>query len=203
MGSSHPISEDEKLARQLQAEEESKAGGSSRGAADSYYGQQGPSPGYGGGAQYGAGSSPGPYGQPPGASYDQQLPPRPDSKTKGGFLGKVFGKHSAPPAHQQPYPQQGYAGGYPQQGYPPQQYGGAPPGGYYGGQPQYAQQQAAPPKKHGLGTAGGAALGLGGGLLGGALLGEALSDGGGDGGDDGGGDGGGYGGDGGGGGGDS
>jgi hypothetical protein len=180
------IDADARYAAQLQAEENARAGGSSRGAADSYY-NQGPgssSPGYG--------HSPGPA-SPPG--YDQQ---QQQGDGKRGFFSKLMGKgsnHGPPPQqYQQGYPpqqsyQQGYQQGYPQQGYPPQGgyggYGGPPPGNYGGYPPQpgygytspppqqYVQQQP-PPKKSGLGAGGGAALGLGAGLLGGALLTEAF-----------------------------
>ncbi len=190
-GSNQNISEDERYAARLQAEEDARArqGAGSRGAQADY------------------GSTPIPQ------SYDQgQLPPR-EGKSKGigGFLSKLGGggKHN----QQQGYPQQqqGYGGypaqgGYGQQGYPPQQgYGGYPPqqgyGGYppqqgYGGYPPqqgygggYAQQQPAK-KAGGLGMGGAAALGVGGGLIGGALLANEF-----EGGDDGGDNGGDYGGD--------
>ena len=188
--------DDEAYARRLDAELNAGArpGSTDRGAADGYY-QGGPT---------------GPGQQ----SYDQQqLPPREQKKGGiGGFLSKLGGKHhsSQPPQQgygQQGYPQQGYGQqGYGQQGYPPQGgYGGYPPqqgyggypqqgyGGGYGGPPpgQYGggYQQQPPQKSGGLGTAGGAALGLGGGLIGGALLMDAFDggDGGGDGGDGGGG----------------
>ncbi|KAH7058931.1 hypothetical protein B0J12DRAFT_737545 [Macrophomina phaseolina] len=187
-GSSHDISEDERLARQLQAEEDARAhshspmppgAASDRGAADSYYQQQGSAPGYGASG----------YGQPsPGyGSSQQELPPRPEEKGKksGGFLGKLLGKASASKPgggfgavghHQQPQ-----YGGYPQQGGyyqgPPQgQYGYAPQQGYYGqgGGMPYGMQQK--PKKSGMGAGGAAALGVGGGLLGGMLLADAIDD---------------------------
>ncbi|MCJ1455483.1 hypothetical protein MMC28_005838 [Mycoblastus sanguinarius] len=193
MGSNQNIDEDARYAAQLQAEEDARAKAAGRplsadrGESDSYYG---------GGQMGGQGN------------YDQQqLPPREAAKKGGlgGLLSKFGGKHGTSPQPQQGYgggygqqsqygQQQGYGGGYqPQQGYggyPPQQgygYGGPPPGQYGGYPPQAA---AAPAKKHGLGTAGGAALGLGGGLLGGALLADAFEGGddGGDGGDGGGGD---------------
>lgn len=189
--------DDEAYARRLDAELNAGArpGSADRGAADGYY--QG-----------------GPAGQGQPQSYDQQeLPPREQKKGGiGGFLSKLGGKHhsSQQGYGQQGYPQQGYGQqGYGQQGYPPQGgYGGYPPqqgyggypqqgyGGGYGGPPpgQYGggYQQQPPQKSGGLGTAGGAALGLGGGLIGGALLMDAFDggdggDGGGDGGDDGGG----------------
>ncbi|KAL9123782.1 MAG: hypothetical protein Q9217_006824 [Psora testacea] len=181
--SSQNLNEDERLARQLQAEEDARAraaGGPrpntfDRGEADSFYGQQ-----QGQGSGY-------PLQQP--ASYDQQqLPPREHKKGGlSGLLGKLGGKHSA--SHQQGYPQQGY-GGYP----PQQQYGGYPQQGYGGGYGNPSPgAYGAPPGKHGgrgMGAAGGAALGLGGGLVGGALLANAFDggDGGGHGGEYGGGD---------------
>ncbi|KAK7977594.1 hypothetical protein PG988_005084 [Apiospora saccharicola] len=180
-GPSHGESEDERLARQLQEEENARAGAGSRGAAGSYMS-----------------GSPGP------SQYPDQLPPRPgDANDRGngdksrGLLGKIFGGNKN---KQQQYPGQGgypQQGGYgspgPQQGYyqtpPPQQYGGygqpgygppqpgyGPPqgGGYYGGQPQYGggYQQARPQKSGGggMGMMGGAALGLGAGVIGGALI---------------------------------
>lgn len=173
-GSSHDISEDERLARQLQEEENARGQGrpTSRGASDSYYQQQ---------AAYG---QPAGYGQPGYTPTGSPMPagsplPEDKSKAKGGFLGKLLGKssHSTPQYGGYP-PQQQYYGGPPQGqygGYPPQQ-------GYYQGYPP--QQQYGSPKKSGLGVGGAAALGVGGGLLGGVLLGEALEGGdGGDGGD--------------------
>lgn len=195
-GSSHDISEDERLARQLQEEENARAQGrpTSRGASDSYYQQQaayGQPAGYGqpGYGQPGYGQ-PG-YGQPGYTPTDSPMPAgeplsEDRGKAKGGFLGKLLGKgsHSKPQYGGYP-PQQQYYGGPPQGqygGYPPQQ-------GYYQGYPP--QQQYGPPKKSGMGTGTAAALGVGGGLLGGVLLGEALEGGdGGDGGDYGGDDGG-------------
>lgn len=178
------ISEDERLARRLQEEEDARA----RGAADAYYGQGStPQPGqYGGYPPQGA--SPYPQSQSP---YVESAPQE-KGKSKGGFFGKLLGKHGSSSSQQH---------GYPQQQVYPQQYGqpqyGQPAGGYYGGQPGYypQQQMHGRPKKSGMGAGGAAALGIGGGLLGGALLGEALADAG-DGGDYGG-DGGDFGGDGG------
>ncbi len=128
-------------------------------------------------------------------------PPRPDDG-KRGLLGKLFGGKNkmqsgyggggggypgqqpyGQPSYGQPgygqpgYGQPGYGGYPPQGGYGPQPgYGyGPPPGGYYGGGGGYQQQQAKPSRMGGgLGTAGGAALGLGGGLIGGMLLEEAI-----------------------------
>ncbi|KAK8160430.1 hypothetical protein BKA80DRAFT_275045 [Phyllosticta citrichinensis] len=174
--SSHPdISEDERLARQLQAEEDARArgGGSGngtpaahRGASDGYYGAPGAQGGYG---------QPSPYGQ-------SELPPRPEEKgKKGGFLGKLLGKASGSSGHHQQQPH--YGGGYPTQqnyygGAPQGQYGYAPQQGYYGqgGYPQQQYVQQRPHKSGGMGAGGAAALGVGGGLLGGMLLADAIDD---------------------------
>lgn len=207
---SHDLSEDERLARRLQEEENARAhggpgGAGDRGAADAFYKQQQDQGGYGSG--YPQSTSPyppqsqSPY-PPSQSSYGGQGLGAQDAyadkgkgKSAGGFLGKLLGKasSSSKPGYGQP--------AYGQQGYPQQGYGGygGQPGGYYGGpQQQYYGQPGR--KKPGMGVGGAAALGAGGGLLGGVLLGEALSGDGGDGGGDyGGGDGGGdYGGDGGG-----
>jgi len=174
-GSSNNIDEDARLAAQLQAEEDARATGtSSRNAQQDYQNTPMPQQDYG----------------------SQELPPR--EKSKGGFFGKLLGKHSSPSSSPQPqYQQQGGYGrpGYgmpPQQGYgyggpPPQQYGGYPPQGYppqggygggYGGGGYEGGYQQQPQKKPGggLGTMGGAALGLGGGLIGGMLLEDAIQD---------------------------
>ena len=109
-------------------------------------------------------------------------------------MGKTSGSSSGGYGGNQ-YPQQHYGGGYPQQqAYPPQgqgygqpaygqpaygqpAYGGGPGyGGYPPQQQQYYQQQQRPQKSGGLGTMGGAALGLGGGLIGGMLLEDAIQD---------------------------
>lgn len=195
LGSNNPygghdnLTEDERLARQLQAEEDARGSSSGRGASDGYYG---PGSGAGGAPQH---------------SYDQQqLPPRPEQSGSRGLLGKLMGKGK----HSSTSPQPGYAQpqGYGQQGgyNQPQGYGGAYQGGLYGQQQPYGQpgyggggygggypqqqpmymQQQPQKKTGGLGAGGGAALGLGGGLLGGMMLGEAM-DGGGGGGDGGGG----------------
>lgn len=199
-GSNNPYggsstTDDEKLARQLQAEEEARAHGrpTSRGASDGYY--QGSGAAGAGAASYAAGGA-GAYGGGGQSSYGGQpsyggqaeLPPRGADGKKGGFLGKLLGKTSGGSSSAQGYggypqqQQQHYGGGYPQQhGYPQQGYGGYPPQQQYYG-------QAPVQKKHGLGMGGGAALGLGGGLLGGMMLGEAMGDMGDGGGDGGGGD---------------
>jgi len=154
------MTEDERLARQLQDEEDARNRNRGPGGASSDY------------YNSGAGPSQSPvYGQ--NQQYDQQLPPR-DGK-RGGLFSKLMGKTSGSSQPQYGAPQQQYYQqgpppgqyGYPQQGYPPQ-------GGYYGGPPQqqYYQQQQRP--KKGLGTGGAAALGVGGGLVGGLLLADAF-----------------------------
>lgn len=169
---SNNMSEDEKLARKLQEEENARSG--NRGTSDGYYNHGAPgqssAPGQAYGQQaygqqaYGQSSSPAPYG-------DQ------DRGKKGGFLSKITSKLAGsssskplgyPPQHYGGgggyggYPQQGYGGGY--GGYPPQ-------GGMYG--------HGQPPRKSGMGgmgMAGGAALGLGAGVLGGALIADEIGD---------------------------
>jgi len=172
VGGSANMTEDERLARKLQEEENARSGGSStRGAADSFYGAGGSQANYGQGQSYGQGQAYGqpqstsPYGQQQSStSYAQQDLPARDQK-KGGFLSKLMGKSSSSQPH-------GYGQGYPQQQQPYYQQG--PPPGQYGGYPQQQYYQQ-PPKRHGgLGAGGGAALGLGGGLLGGMMLGEAM-----------------------------
>ncbi|KAJ5304613.1 Dolichyl-phosphate beta-glucosyltransferase [Penicillium atrosanguineum] len=177
------IDEDARLAAKLQAEEDAHGGrGGSRGpipgaAADYYSDPSRPQ-------SAGAGYSPGPSSQSP-------MPEQ--KRSKGGFLSKLMGKSSGSSSRpSQPqyasYPQQqqqqqqqqqpgGYYNSYPQQpaprpgyGYPQQGYGGYPPqGGYY-------PQQQPPRKSGGMGTAGAAALGVGGGLVGGMLLADAMED---------------------------
>jgi hypothetical protein len=185
------MSEDERLARQLQDEEEVRARGHAAGGAGSagdYYSQGAPPNQY---AQQGYNASP--YGQDQ-TSYAAPIT-QDKGKSKGGLLGKLLGKASGSSgSHSQGLPQQH--------------------GQYYGGQPGYGQTGYYPPQQGmgmmgrpqrrpggGMGMGGAAALGVGGGLLGGAMLGSALGDagdGGGDGGDYGGDGGGDYGGDGGG-----
>lgn len=196
--STHRQETDAELAARLQAEENARSersgGDQSRGTHDGsqayQYGQpssqqyaQQPQPGYG--QQYG---------------HSQLSPQAADSQASGprGLIGKLLGKkssnsHGAAGYPQHGYPQQGgyspqpgynsgygqpgYGGGYPSQGYGGGPgYGPPPPqGGYYGG--GYPQQQQQPGRTGGgLGTAGGAALGLGGGLIGGALLMNAIDD---------------------------
>ncbi|KAJ5461078.1 uncharacterized protein N7458_002630 [Penicillium daleae] len=159
---SHSLDDDARLAAKLQAEEESRARGqgSDRGAATDYY------------------SDPSPK-----AKAHPATP-----RSKGGFLSKLMGKSSSgssrPPQQQYAsYPQQGpppggYYGGYPPQqqgyGYPQPGYGGGYGGGYPPQGGYYPQQ---PPRKSGgMGTAGAAALGVGGGLLGGLLIADAVED---------------------------
>ncbi|KAK8084070.1 hypothetical protein PG996_002851 [Apiospora saccharicola] len=106
-------------------------------------------------------------------------------KTKGAFpqqqQQQQQGYFNSPPPQQQ-----GYYGGPPQemqqqqqQQQQPQQYYGQPAqGGYYGAPaPQQQQYQQPVEKKKGMGTMGGAALGVGAGLLGGALIAGAISSG--------------------------
>ncbi|KAH7392825.1 hypothetical protein BKA66DRAFT_313214 [Pyrenochaeta sp. MPI-SDFR-AT-0127] len=170
-GSSN-ISEDEKLARKLQEEEEVRAGrlsGDNRGAANDFYNQPGQSqPG-----QY--------YGQQSASPYPQQAQtPYQDTTTqdKGkskGLLGKLLGKasgHGSSSSHAYPPQQHGYGQ---QPGY------GAAPGGYYGGGYQqrpmgYGMPAGGRRPGGGMGAGGAMALGAGGGLLGGALLGSAMAD---------------------------
>lgn len=199
-GSNNPyanISEDEKLARKLQDEEEARARshGPGAGASNDYYGQ----PGQAQPGQYGSG-----YPQQSAAPYGQTQPPIHDSQAqdKGkskGFLGKLLGKaqgHGSSSSH-----------GYPQQahyGQPQPVYGAPMAGGQYYQQPMMGGGMGGMGGRRpggGMGAGGAMALGAGGGLLGGMVLGEALGDAGdgGDGGGDYGGDGGGdFGGDGGG-----
>ncbi|KMK59186.1 WW domain-containing protein [Aspergillus fumigatus Z5] len=167
--SNDTLESDARLAAQLQAEEDARAQSRSPvhpgAAADYYSGSSRPlsSAGY----------------QP-----SQGPAPAPEPKRSRGFLSKLMGKSSSssgsphfgrPPIAQQQsygYQQGGYYGG----GYPPQPH----PAGY--GYPQYQPQGghypgAVPPRRGGgMGTAGAAALGVGGGLLGGALLAEAFDD---------------------------
>ncbi|KAL2216821.1 putative WW domain protein [Thermoascus aurantiacus ATCC 26904] len=165
------LEDDARLAAQLQAEENARAAGRSpAGASADYYNQ-------------------GPAQTPPPGVQGSMLEPQQQRSKSGGFLskllGKASGKHSS--GYGNPSPQYG---GYPPPqggygGYPHQQpgYGGYPGGGYGpgGGYPPQGgfyppQGYGAPPRRHGggLGTAGAAALGIGGGLLGGALLANAL-----------------------------
>ncbi|KAJ5655642.1 hypothetical protein N7507_007592 [Penicillium longicatenatum] len=169
-GTANLIDDDARLAAKLQAEEDARASSGSRGpgtpgaAADFYNGQS-------------ASQSTGSYASEPigGGSAPEQK-----SRSRG-FLSKLMGKSSSssrPPQPQpqyasypqQPPPNAGYYGRYPQQqapgyGYPAPGYGGYPPQGGYYQQPQ---------QKHGMGTAGAAALGVGGGLLGGLLIADAV-----------------------------
>jgi hypothetical protein len=180
-GSNNPyanISEDEKLARKLQDEEEARARGHGpgAGASNNYYTQPGQ-------AQHG-GYPDQQYGQQQ-TPYDAQTQDK--GKSKGGLLGKLLGKasgHSSSSAHGYPQQQQGYGQPY-----------GAPMGGgqYYAqpGRPMMGGMGGMGGGRRpggGMGAGGAMALGAGGGLLGGALLGSAMADAG---------DGGGYGGDGG------
>lgn len=164
------IDDDARLAAKLQAEEDARAGNrgpGTPGAAADYYSEPPRLQSTGGGY------APGPTSQSPAPEQ---------KRSKGGFLSKLMGKSSGSSSRPRPqyasYPQQsgGYYGGYPQQpphqpgyGYPPAGYGGYPPhSGYYPQQP--------PRRSGGMGTAGAAALGVGGGMLGGLLLADAVGD---------------------------
>lgn len=177
------MSEDERLARRLQEEENARAGHgpNNRGQADDFYKQQDGlgAPSYGQPqGQYGQGSpyppQQGPYGAPSPQPYTQQAEPyaQAKGKQKGGIFGKLLGKagSSSRPPQQYGYPQQQPGYGAPMYGQPG--YGQPGPGGYYGGPQQAMYGQ--PQRKHGLGAGGAAALGVGGGLLGGMLLGEGI-----------------------------
>lgn len=176
------MDDDAKLAAQLQAEEDARAAGNrDRGENSGYYNN----------ASSNNLSSAPIAPQPTPGGYDQQ-----QSSGNRGFLGRLLGKspnkqyNAVPPPQGQYPPQHGGYGGYGSPPPPPPQgYGGYPPqGGYYPPQqgyypPQqgyYPQQGYAqpPPKKSGggLGTAGAAALGIGGGLLAGALITDAIQD---------------------------
>ncbi|KAL1306468.1 hypothetical protein AAFC00_005166 [Neodothiora populina] len=172
--SSHNVVDDEAYARKLQEEENARVRATAdRGAADGYYGagaSSSPAPTYGQGPQYGQTA----------ASYPQQhqpeLPPRDGTRSKGGLMGKLFGKTSSSSRPQQPY---GYGQPHYQQGPPPGQYGGYPQQQPYyggGGYPQQGGYGQPPRKSGGMGVGGAAALGVGGGLLGGMLLADAMED---------------------------
>lgn len=175
---SSTIDSDAQLAARLQAEEDARARNSG-GSRD---------PGIPGSATdyYSGSSQPQPTSSYTSGSSSLNSMPEQKSRSKGGFLSKLMGKSSSNsrprPQYasypQQPPPNAGYYdpnyGRYQQQpapgyGYPPAGYGGYPQqaGGYYQQQPQ---------RKHGMGTAGAAALGVGGGLLGGLLLADAVED---------------------------
>lgn len=164
--SSNDITEDERLARKLQAEEEERA--RTHGSAGAAY----PNPGGSSNAYYQGGQ---PYAPQQGQGYGSPSsnPPQQqqhDSKGKG-LLGKLLSKASAAgSSHSRP---QGYS--YPHQpaygGYGSSAYGHSyPPHGMYGG--GYGGGYGRRPGG-GMGMAGAGALGLGGGLLGGAMLANA------------------------------
>ena len=149
---------DERLARQLQEEENHRT--TTRGQADNYYSGAGGAAGAG--ASYPAGA---PQDTGKRGLFSKLLGGGSSSKHSYGGQPQYMPQQSFRPPQQQFFPgqQPGYGGGYPpQQGY----YGG---GGY--GQPQYAQQRQG---GGGMGMGGAAALGIGGGLLGGMMLGEAM-----------------------------
>ncbi|BCR98988.1 uncharacterized protein AKAW2_40671A [Aspergillus luchuensis] len=168
------LESDARLAAQLQAEEEAQARRRSpmppaqaqSGAASDYYAENSSSR----------------VQSPQGPSTS----PAPKQERSRGFLGKLMGRHSGGGSSSSSAGGMGYsrppqqaAYGYPQAGYggypPPQQagygYSSYPAQGGY-----YAQQQAPQRRHNGMGTAGAAALGVGGGLLGGFLLADAVED---------------------------
>ncbi len=172
------LSDDEKLARKLQDEEQSRAGhlpGDNRGTSNDYYNQ--PQGGYGAtgpsvaGAPH-SGGYPAPGGYSQGQPYQApttpyQSTPQPEEsrgKSKSGLLGKLLGKASGSSHHApRPYGQPAYGGGG---------YHGAP--GMYQQRPGYGMP---PGRRPGGGMgAGGLAMGAGAGLLGGAMLGSAMAD---------------------------
>ncbi|KAJ5149301.1 hypothetical protein N7448_000879 [Penicillium atrosanguineum] len=162
------IDEDARLAAKLQAEEDAHGGrGGSRGpipgaAADYYSDPSRPQ-------SAGAGYSPGPSSQSP-------MPEQ--KRSKGGFLSKLMGKSSGSSSRpSQPHSQVDTTTATlsnqlhdPDTATPSKDTGAIPPqGGYY-------PQQQPPRKSGGMGTAGAAALGVGGGLVGGMLLADAMED---------------------------
>ncbi|EMD59177.1 hypothetical protein GGP41_009061 [Bipolaris sorokiniana] len=169
LGSNNPyanISEDEKLARKLQQEEEARA----RGASNDYYNQSNQShpQQYGGYGQ----PSPNPYQQ---GQYQDAAVQDKGGKSKG-FLGKILGKASG--SSHSPSP------GYSQQhhGYGQPSYGQPVGGGYYGGggygRPMGGgmMPMGGGGRRPGGGPGMGAmALGAGGGLLAGGLIGSAMA----------------------------
>lgn len=184
-GSNNPyanMSEDEKLARKLQEEEDARAGrhsGDQRGQANDYYTHPGQSQ-YGGYPQQSAYPQQGGYPQQSASPYPQAQSGYEDShaqekgKSKGGLLGKILGKATGSSSSHS-YPQQ-------QHGYGQPAYGGAPAGYYGGGYQQGPMGMGGGmmgggrrPGGGGIG-AGGLALGAGAGLLGGAMLGSAMGD---------------------------
>jgi hypothetical protein len=101
--SSQHISEDERLAQQLQDEENARARGAPGGAQ--------PPPGYGSASPYPQSNNPyapspspsqnnnsGGYGQQSSSPFPQDLPPRDKSKSGGGFLGKLLTDSAEVPA---------------------------------------------------------------------------------------------------------
>ncbi|KAJ6000111.1 hypothetical protein N7481_000520 [Penicillium waksmanii] len=182
-GSSN-MDEDARLAAKLQAEEDARAGTRDVGGP----GSSQTLPPYAGGSQS---QSPMPEQKRSKGGFL--------SKLMGKASGSSGSSSSRPYQQQQQYyPQQqggyggggggGYGGGYPQQG-PPMGYGGYPQQGGYGGYPQQGYGGGYPPQQGyyqqqpqrrtgggGMGTAGAAALGVGGGLLGGMLIADAIDD---------------------------
>ena len=190
------ISDDEKLARQLQAEEDARAGlprpgpasSADRGAADSYYNNDprydGPPPGYTPPQAEPRHDYPSaPFPQPrdpflspqgPPGTYVDPLGPSPvaDPQQRKGLLGKLFRPHSRPTSPGRPQGQPGYV---PPPGPPPGAKSYTPGPSVHPPQAGMLGPQQQPGRRPGgWGTAGAAALGAGGGLLGGVLLGRAL-----------------------------
>ncbi|KAE8147941.1 hypothetical protein BDV25DRAFT_131646 [Aspergillus avenaceus] len=167
------VDSDARLAAQLQAEENAQAKGSSSipaqqtqfGAAADYYAEP---------------SRPQSNNYRSSPIFSQQSTGYEHKRSKG-FLGRLMGKASSGgsgnygrPSSQPPLSYEHPPGAY--GGYPPQAAGYGNPA--YPAQPGFYPQPAQPTRRHGggMGTAGAAALGVGGGLVGGALLAEALND---------------------------
>ncbi|OGM43554.1 WW domain protein [Aspergillus bombycis] len=149
---SSSLDSDARLAAQLQAEEDAHARIS---RSPRQQAQPGAAADY-----YTEASQPQLVGYRSSSTPSQQITD-PEQKRSRGFLSKLMGKASSGSGgnHERPSSQQSQPNGYPP--------------GVYG---FYPQQPAARRHGGGMGTAGAAALGVGGGLLGGALLAEALND---------------------------
>ncbi|RAL07315.1 WW domain-containing protein [Aspergillus homomorphus CBS 101889] len=172
----HTLDGDARLAAQLQAEEDARArhrspapGGAASGAANEYYTESSrrQAAGY---------HSPDPQSQSSSPGPTQQRSRGFLSKLKGKVAGSSGASSARPPQPiPQQYPQGGHYYGGGGGGYPPQQaaygYPSYPAQGDY-----YPYQQQPQQRRHGMGTAGAAALGVGGGLLGGMLLADAVED---------------------------
>ncbi|KAE8392727.1 hypothetical protein BDV23DRAFT_150966 [Aspergillus alliaceus] len=169
---SSSLDSDARLAAQLQAEEDARAHVSRSPGQQT---QLGASADY-----YAEASRPQSVGYQSAPASTQQGVGSEQKRSKG-FLSKLIGKASSGggTGYGRPSSQVSQPYGYPQSGYGihSQQLAGYgyPP---YPAQPGYYPAAAQPARRHGggMGTAGAAALGVGGGLLGGALLAEALDD---------------------------